>query len=439
MATERQRHMSALLTLARRKIPRKGGWSEMTEHCFVLDEDGKRLTPTKMNKGWYLIRKKKAKHINKLPIVIQLFKSVETEEMDKTPIILGLDDGSSYTGVSLVQDCQTRNKPVFKGTIEHRQDVKHLMDVRRGYRKYKRYHKKYRPKRFDNRSTSKRKGRIAPSIKQKRESTLRVVKTLNKWCRIDLIYLEDVKINIRAITEGKKLYKWQYQKSNRLDENLRIATLVRDNYTCQDCGKKECRLEAHHITPKRSQGSDSIKNLITLCETCHKNVTGNEMQHAQRFYAMINGKNVYYKFAMHVMQGKKYLRKELKKIAPLKLTTGGDTANKRIDWDIEKNHANDAIVITGLEVTSKQCEIKDWSIKLMRRKSKSKTDEVNGFKNRDFVCYTKKDGAKYIGYITALYPGKKQFNMTTADGKILKRYGLKSLKLIWRFNKIYWL
>jgi len=75
----------------------------------------------------------------------------------------------------------------------------------------------------------------------------------------------------------------------------------------------------------------------------------------------------------------------------------------------------------------------------MRRKSKARHNEVEGFKHRDLVKYKKKNGEIYVGWITALYPEKKQCNITTLDGKILKRYGLKSLKLIWRFEKIYWL
>ncbi|WP_141433031.1 RNA-guided endonuclease IscB, partial [Bacillus sp. 03113] len=358
--------------------------------------------------------------------------------IDKTPIVLGIDDGAKYTGIALVQDCATKNKPVFKGTIEHRQDVKDKMDVRRGHRRYRRSHKKYRKERFDNRRASKRKGRIPPSIKQKKESTLRVIKKLNQWCRMDHIYLEDVQIDIRAFSEGKKLYRWQYQKSNRLDENLRIATLKRDQYTCQSCGKTDCMLEVHHITPKRLNGSHSIKNLITLCSSCHDNINGEERKHAERFYAIIGGKKIDFRVAMHVMQGKSFLRKGLNQVAPLTLTTGGETANKRIDWNIEKSHSNDAIVITNIEVTQLKCEIKDWVIKPMRRKSKAKTEEVAGFKHRDYVCYTKRNGEKYFGYITALYPKRKQFNMTTIDGKILKRYGIKPLKLIWRFNKIFW-
>jgi 5-methylcytosine-specific restriction endonuclease McrA len=426
------------MILARRNFPLKGGWSEMTinEFCFVIDNAGNQLSPTKVGKGWYMIRKGKAIQINRYPMVIQINKTVK--EIDSSNFVLGIDDGSKYTGIAIIQECQTKNKPVFKGIIEHRQDVKYLMDARKGHRKYKRYHKKYRIKRFDNRSSSKRKYRLAPSIKQKKEATLRVINQMRKWITIDKINLEDVQFDIRNLTEGERLYKWQYQKSNRLDENLRIATLMRDRYSCRQCGNKNTRLEAHHIIPRRLGGSDSIYNLISLCSDCHSKVTGSEMTYAKTFQSIINGKNLNLKDAMHVMQGKNYLRQEISKIAPLELTTGGDTANKRVDWCINKTHSNDALVICNLKIDSSKCNLKEWVIKPQRRKSKAKVDNVDGFKHRDLVKYTKKNGEFYIGYITALYPDKKQCNITTIDGKILKGYGVKPLKLIWRFNKIYW-
>lgn len=111
----------------------------------------------------------------------------------------------------------------------------------------------------------------------------------------------------------------------------------------------------------------------------------------------------------------------------------------RIDYSIDKSHANDAAVITGLALKSESLNIYDWTIKPMRRKSKAQVESVLGFKHRDLIRYTKKNGDVYIGYITALYPDKKQINLTTIQGKILKRYGLKSCDLIWRFNKIYYL
>jgi len=408
----------------------------INEFCFVIDEEGKKLSPTKVGKGWYLIRKGKAKQINKFPMVIQLNKIVK--EIDSSKFVIGIDDGSKFTGIAIVQECKTKNKPVFKGTIQHRMDVSHLMTVRKGYRQYKRYHKPYRPKRFNNRSSSKRKGRIAPSIKQKKEATLRVLNQLSKWITLDRIVLEDVQIDIRALIEGKRLYKWQYQKSNRLDENLRIATLIRAGYSCQNCGEKHKKLEAHHIIPRRCNGIDSIYNLIILCNDCHLEVTGNEMNYVKYFQSIINSKSFNLKNSMHVMQGKTYFREELSKIAPLKLITGVDTANKRIDLNINKTHSNDAMVICGLQINNKQINLKDWVIKPQRRKYKAKVEEINGFRHRDLVKYIKKNGESYVGYITALYSDKKQCNITTTEGKVLKRYTIKPLKLIWRFNKVYW-
>ena len=404
--------------------------------CFVQDCNGKILSPTPINNAWYLIRKQRAILTSKYPMVIQLKKKVKDGQLDE--FILGVDDSSKHVGIAIVQKCLTKNKVVFKGVVEQRQDVKHLMDVRRGYRRYHRNHKRYRQARFNNRASSKRLGRLAPTIKQKKDAILRAINRLNKWCNIDKIILEDVQIDIRALQDGK-LYHNQYQKSNRLDENLRIATLMRDNYTCQECGKKDCMLEAHHIVPRRLKGSNSIGNLITLCDKCHDKTESKEELFINKYQDKINGKSVRFDCAQHVMQGKNYLRKELGNISELSLTIGSKTANKRINWDIKKTHSNDAIVIAGLKVNQEQCDIKEWVIKPMRRQSKAKTQEIEGFRHRDLVKYSKKSGEYYIGWITAIYPEKKQVNITTLEGKVLKRYGIKSLKLIWRFDKIYWL
>lgn len=409
------------------------------EYAFVLDNKGNKLAPTYINKAWILIRKQKAILINKYPMVIQLKREIKTEEIDDSEFVCGIDDGSIHVGISITQKCKTHNKPIFKGTIEKRKDVKHLMDVRKGYRKYKRNHKRYRKARFNNRSSSKRKGRIAPSILQKRQSTLRVINRLRKYINIIEYHLEDVAIDIRALTEGHKIYRWQYQKSNRLDENIRKAVILRDDCKCMECGKSNCVLEVHHIVARRMNGSDTISNLITLCSSCHDKTKGKEELFIEHYQKMINGKNIRFDYAQHVMIGKSWLRSELSKIGRLILTNGGDTANKRIDWNIEKSHSNDAIVISDLIVNSNDCNIKDWIIKPMRRKSKANIEELNGFKHRDLIKYTKKNDEVYIGYITSLQPKKKTLSFITLEGKILKGYGVKSCKLLWRFNKIYFI
>ena len=409
----------------------------MTNYAFVLDANGKQLAPTKEQKAWYLIRKKRATLVSKYPMVIQLNKEIPDDEICKDEIRCGIDDGGLHVGIALVQKCQTKNKVLFKGTIEQRNDVKHLMEVRRGYRRYHRYHKRYRQARFNNRSSSKRKGRIAPSILQKRQATLRVINQLNKWINITDYWLEDVSIDIRALTDGYKSYGWQYQKSNRLDENIRKAVILRDGCKCMECGKSNCKLEVHHIKPRRMNGSNTLSNLITLCEICHQKTEGKEEQYMKHYFDILkssDNKNLNY--AQHVMIGKIWLREQLSMLGLLYLTSGGDTANKRIDWNIAKSHSNDAICITDLQPDS--CDVKEWTIKPMRRQSKAKTDSVLGIKHRDLVEYTFKNGETHRGYVTALYPELNAINFQSHT-KHCKKVNARKCKLLWKYSKIYWL
>ena len=409
----------------------------MTNYAFVLDANGKQLAPTKEQKAWYLIRKKRATLVSKYPMVIQLNKKIPDNEICKDEIRCGIDDGGLHVGIAIVQKCQTKNKVLFKGIIEQRNDVKHLMEVRRGYRRYHRYHKRYRQARFNNRSSSKRKGRIAPSILQKRQATLRVINQLNKWINITDYWLEDVSIDIRALTDGYKSYGWQYQKSNRLDENIRKAVILRDGCKCMECGKSNCKLEVHHIKLRRLNGSNTLSNLITLCETCHQKTEGKEEQYMKHYFDILkssDNKNLNY--AQHVMIGKTWLRERLSMLGLLYLTSGGDTANKRIDWNIAKSHSNDAICITDLQPDT--CDVKEWTIKPMRRQSKAKTDSVLGIKHRDLVEYTFKNGETHKGYVTALYPELNALNFQSPT-KHCKKVNARKCKLLWKYNKIYWL
>lgn len=409
----------------------------MTSYAFVLDINGMQLAPAKEQKAWFLIRKKRATLVSKYPMVIQLNRKIPDNEICKDEIRCGIDDGGLHVGIALVQKCQTRNKVVFKGTIEQHKDVKHLMDVRREYRRYHRYHKRYRQKRFNNRSSSKREGRIAPSILQKRQATIRVINQLNKWINITNYWLEDVAINIRELTDGRKSYKWQYQKSNRLDENIRKAVILRDGYKCMECGKSNCRLEVHHIKPRRLNGSNILGNLITLCAKCHQKTKGKEELYMNKYFILLNSSNnKNLNYAQHAMIGKKWLRKQLSDLGILHLTNGGDTANKRIDWDIAKSHSNDAICITDLKPDA--CEIKEWIIKPMRRQSKAKTDNVLGIKHRDLVEYTFKNGETHRGYVTALYPEQNALNFQSLT-KHCKKVNAKKCKVLWKYSKIYWL
>ena len=56
----------------------------------------------------------------------------------------------------------------------------------------------------------------------------------------------------------------------------RFEILLRDNFTCQYCGKKapEAKLEVDHIIPRNQGGSDYSENLITACRDCNRGKGG---------------------------------------------------------------------------------------------------------------------------------------------------------------------
>ncbi len=229
---------------------------------YVLNKNGNRLMPCKASKARKLLRYGKAKIINYSPFTIQLLWDCEENVQEVT---LGIDKGSKISGFS----CLGKGQILLSAEIQHRVDIKSKMDSRRSNRRNRRNRKWYRPARFNNRASSKRSGKLPPSIRANVEEIIRVVKKIP--LPISRIVIEDVQVDIARLNEPNLEGK-AYQLSNRLDENLRIATLMRDDYQCQYCGKKKIRLQVHHIIPIKSDGKNTIKNLLTLCYDCHNKV-----------------------------------------------------------------------------------------------------------------------------------------------------------------------
>ncbi len=394
---------------------------ENQRFAFVRDNRGVLLSPTKEEKAWYLIRKGRAKLLEKSPMVIQLLR--EQDNTDFSYFKLGIDPGDT-TGIAIVQESHlnmSSNKTVFKGEILHRKDVSKKLTVRAEYRRARRSEKRYRKARFDNRASSRREGRVAPSIKNRKDEIIRVINLLLKYIDVSGIYCEDVAFDVRALTDGYKSYGWQYQKSNRLDENIRKAVIMRDGCKCMMCGASGVVLEAHHITPKRKMGSNTLSNLVTLCSQCHESVTGNEDSYKDYLYSLIDGKDVSLKPAMHVMQGKKYLYGKFKELVSnncVYLCTGGDTANLRYDWGIEKSHTNDAACITDVRCLPDNLRTYIYQIKPQRKKSQTKQNTSGlQIKHRDLVWYKPRNREPVKCYVIAILE----------TGSCIGKYKLKSL------------
>jgi hypothetical protein len=81
-------------------------------------------------------------------------------------------------------------------------------------------------------------------------------------------------INIMKLYVGDK--HWNYKKEkvrgiNLYDDEWKVnrkEALKRDNYECKICGNKN-KLNVHHIIPLQASRDNSLKNLVTLCRSCH--------------------------------------------------------------------------------------------------------------------------------------------------------------------------
>ena len=52
---------------------------------------------------------------------------------------------------------------------------------------------------------------------------------------------------------------------------LRLATLKRDHYTCQQCGIYNVPLDVHHIH-YNNLGNEPLEDLVCVCRSCHQEI-----------------------------------------------------------------------------------------------------------------------------------------------------------------------
>jgi len=182
---------------------------------------------------------------------------------------------------------------------------------------------------------------LPPSIFTNVEEVLRVVRSLP--LPITSIVVEDVQVDLARLTDPT-LRGSRYQDPTRLDENLRLACLMRDGYTCQQCGKRKIRLEAHHLVFRQNGGKDTLMNLITLCEPCHHRL------HQGKLTLKVTGVSGHLdQIAQRTMQGKAHLYAHLREIAPVSTVYGYETAAYRKYRELPKSHITDALCIATLE------------------------------------------------------------------------------------------
>lgn len=302
---------------------------------YILNNNKQPLMPTsRFAKVRKLLKQGKAKVVKRTPFTIELFYETDNIIQDVT---LGVDSGSKVVGVSAT----TNKKELYSGEFELRNDIVKLLSERSEYRRSRRNRKtRYRKARFLNRKI--KENWLAPSINQKVESHLKIVKNLMGILPIKNINIEVAQFDTQLL-KNPDISGDEYQQGEQLGFfNVREYVLYRDRHKCQNpkCNHKDNILNVHHII-SRQVGGNSPSNLITLCETCHKKFHKGELQ------LEIKRRESYRDATfMGIMRWNVYNKlKEL--YHNVNLTYGYLTKNKRIINNLPKAHRIDALCISN--------------------------------------------------------------------------------------------
>jgi len=364
--------------------------------------------------GRKLLKSNKAKPVFKLCIpkkvfVIRLLDDIYLEEIKeylKTPeLTLGIDPGASKAGFSVVSK---EGEVLYASQVEVRNDITTKMKRRSTYRRNRRQRKtRYRQPRFLNRASSKKEGRLPPTVKSKLDSHIKEINYIRSIFNIKTIVIEEAKFDTHVISEGRKLRNLEYQKGKMYKfENVKAYVRERDGYKCNICKSKgygnssnSKRLEVHHILERSNGGTNSPDNLITLCSDCHKKVHSKEIT--------LNKKRLKSKTRSAtqvdtiISQLKKYLDNTNINIS---YTNGVRTSLIRRKLKLIKRHHCDAVSIAlkyrkrykkitkikkSCKVVYKKCVSKgDYQLyKGKRSEKKIPVGKIHGFRKFDKVKY----------------------------------------------------
>lgn len=393
---------------------------------YVVNQRKEPLMPTTQSKARKLLKSGKAKIYKREPFTIQLlYATGET----KQEINLGIDAGSEFVGISAT----TKQEELFSAEYKLRNDIVDLLSTRRQNRRTRRGRLRYRKTRFQNRK--KEKDWLAPSIQHKINSHINIVSMIHSILPISKIIVEVASFDIKKM-QNPEISGKEYQEGNQLGFwNVREYVLFRDNHICQHCkGKsKDKILNVHHIESRKT-GGNSPSNLITLCETCHKDYHKGEIK-----LNVKRGQSFRDATFMGIMRWLLYKQLKLK-YQNVSMTYGYITKNTRIKNGLEKSHKVDAKCISGNPlarpskywyfIEKKRCQNRQIHKANILKGGKKKLNQaeyqVKGFRLFDKVKYESKEyfifGRRNSGF----------FDIRDLDGNKVNKGSIscKSLQLI---------
>ena len=398
---------------------------------YVLSKTRQPLMPTENHaKVRVLLKQQKAKIVHRCPFTIQLLY----DSTDYTqPVSLGIDAGSRHIGVSAT----TETKVLYEADVTLRNDIVDLLSTRREARRSRRNRKtRYRKPRFNNRT--RKNGWLAPSVQQKVDTHLTVVRKVTEILPVSNITVETASFDIQKI-KNPDIAGTGYQQGEQLDFwNVREYVLFRDGHTCQCCkGKsKDPVLNVHHIESRKT-GGNAPNNLITLCGTCHKGYHKGTVTLPKAIHRGMKFKDATF---MGVMRWAFYNRMK-ETYEPLgimvNMTYGYITKNSRIEHNLPKDHFIDARCISGHpDATSNGMVFYQKKVRCHNRQIHKQKILKGGIRKRNQAPYLVKgfrlfEKVKYHGKQYFIFGRRSSgfFDIRTLDGTKVNKGSVSCKKI----------
>ena len=311
----------------------------------VVGNSGIRLMPTTEARARKLLKSKRAVIYQYRPFTIRL---LDRETGTTQPVEYKSDTGYEHVGVSI---CSEKHEYV-SAQYDLLPDETEQHNSCRKYRRTRRNRKRYRAPRFNNRRASKKNGWLAPSIRNRMETQVRLFLMYKQVYPISNAVFEMGKFDtqlLKAMEEGKPAPQGtDYQHGERyMSETLRQAVFSRDGYTCRICRRgigNHAILHVHHIGYWKGDRTNRMANLMTVCEKCH---TSRNHKPTGKLYGM-EPKLPDFKGAtfMSCVRWQMYnLLKDISGDIAIRITYGAMTRLKRHELKVSKSHVNDAYAI----------------------------------------------------------------------------------------------
>jgi hypothetical protein len=370
---------------------------------YVLDINGQPLMPThRFGEVRRMLEKQQAKVVRRDVFTIQL--TYETKTHIVQCVTLGCDTGYTHIGLS----ASSKQRELYSEETEIENGMKKRLETRRSYRRDRRNRKcRYRQPRFLNRTSSKKKGWLAPSVRHRCDTHLNRIGFICKILPVSRIIVEIASFDVQKI-KNPNIQGEEYQQGETLGyENKRQFVLSRDKFTCQCCKGKSGskRLEVHHIQWKSKSGSDDVTNLITLCSSCHSKVHNCKIELKKTTASS-------YKEAAGVSSMKTSLIDSLRARYTDKgidITFGYITKFNRKKYSISKSHHLDAFAIAGNFSAERLC----YHYVCLQRKRHERSLHTHNFKKhgirRSTIAEKYINGSIFIRGDYVMYKGSRGF------------------------------